>query len=209
MIAGPNGGGKSTVGAAALRKTGHDYFDPDTLTRQALERDPHLTHDEANSYAWHEGRRRLENAIARRSGYAFETTLGGTTITELLLKAANVGLPVHLWYVALESVDLHVERVARRVARGGHAIPEARIRARYATSMENLVRLLPHLAELSLYDNSADNDPEGGGKPVPKLLLHYARGRILEMAAPRETPAWAKPIIAAAIGLTIPPPPAA
>lgn len=92
---------------------------------------------------------------------------GGGTIPGLLLEAANVGLPVRIWYVGLASVDLHLERVRARVARGGHPIPEERIRTRYDRSRENLIRLrlLPHVAELKLFDNSRERDPADGSPP--------------------------------------------
>ena len=67
-----------------------------------------------------------------------------------------------VWYVGLDSVERHLERIRARVARGGHAIPEDQVRRRYDQSRLNLVRLLPGLAELHVYDNSADGDPAEG-----------------------------------------------
>jgi hypothetical protein len=149
--------------------------------------------------------RLLTRAIDERVGLAFETTLGGNTITELLARAANRGIDVNVWFVGLATVRLHIERVRRRVAKGGHDIPEARIRERYQRGRENLIRLLPRLAALRLFDNSTEADPDRGIAPVPALLLDYRRGRI---AAPRElralmsdTPQWAKPIVATALKL--------
>jgi hypothetical protein len=69
-----------------------------------------------------------------------------------------------------------------------------------------LIRLLPSLTELRVYDNSGDADPEKGAVPVPVLLLHVRRGRLM---APRDlsvTPAWAKPLVAAAIRIGTNPP---
>ena len=96
-----------------------------------------------------------------------------------------------------------------RKARGGHDIPEAKVRERYRRSRENLIRLLPVLTALRVFDNSAEADPAAGVAPAPKLLLDVRRGWI---AAPRElrtllsaTPAWAKPIVAAAMKLHLRP----
>jgi hypothetical protein len=84
---------------------------------------------------------------------------------------------------------------------GGHDIPEADIRRRFETSRANLVELLPRLTALRLYDNSAEADPAKGLAPVPKLVLHVDRGRIV--APKREdllgTPQWAKAIVAKAL----------
>jgi predicted ABC-type ATPase len=102
--------------------------------------------------------------------FVFETTLGGRSMTGLLLKAANVGIPVRIVYVGLESADLHLRRVRARVRRGGHDIPEERIRQRYSSSRRNLVQLIPHLAELRVLDNSADADPTTAARPEPKPI---------------------------------------
>ncbi len=52
----------------------------------------------------------LERAIAERLNFAFETTLGGRTITALLDAALSAGVEVRVWYVGLSSVDLHIAR---------------------------------------------------------------------------------------------------
>jgi predicted ABC-type ATPase len=132
--------------------------------------------------------------------FAFETTLGGKTICGLLLTGAARGAEIHLSFVGLASPELHIERVRRRVAAGGHDIPQEKIRQRFTTSRENLVRLLPHLATLYLYDNSVEAGPAQGRKPRPLLLLHMERGKVVRRVALDEVPGWAKPILAAALG---------
>lgn len=199
VLAGTNGAGKSTVGGAQVRAQGADYFNPDEATKQLLAANPGLSLDEANSTAWAEGKRRLEEAISQKSNYAFETTLGANTIPKLLARAAAEGMAVHMWYCGLASADMHVARVRARVGHGGHDIPEAKIRERYDTSRENLVELIPRLAELYLYDNSAEGDPQAGVAPKPVLLLHLAEGQVVFMCKPDQAPAWAKPIIMAAL----------
>jgi predicted ABC-type ATPase len=186
------------VGGAAFRKAGADYFNPDELTRTLLKAQPGLTLEQANSIAWLEGKHLLECAIDEKLDLVFETTLGGNTITALLERAAESGLDVRVWYVGLASPELHIARVRARVAKGGHDIPEDKIRERFDRSRTNLIRLLPKLTSLRLYDNSEDGDPAKAG-PNPKLILHLEEGRIVEMLALKEVPQWAQPIVAAAL----------
>lgn len=199
VLAGTNGAGKSSVGGEALRQAGGEYFNPDEATRRFMKRYPHLSLEEANARAWRMGRLLLQRAIAERLRFAFETTLGGRTMTGLLMKAANVGIPVRIWYVGLASVDLHIARVRARMRRGGHAIPEERIRHRYDTSRRNLIVLLPHLTELLLFDNSRERDPAAGQAPELLLILHLKRGQLVRSCPLAEIPEWAKPIVQAAI----------
>jgi len=199
VLAGTNGAGKSSIAGAMLLRRRVEYFNPDEAARRILAANPGISQTQANGAAWHEGRRLLERAIAEHLDFAFETTLGGRTITGLLERAAAQGIEVRVWYVGLTSPALHVARVRARVARGGHDIPEARIRERYDASRLNLIRLLPSLIELWVYDNSREADPHAGVAPEPRLVLHLRRGAIVGPRDLSGTPEWAKAIVAAAI----------
>ena len=198
VLAGTNGAGKSSIGGAFLRQSGGQYFNPDEVARAMRVADPSLDASAANGRAWASGRRLLEDAIRDRHDFAFETTLGGSTITGLLLEASRQGFEVRVWYAGLATQELHVARVAARVRHGGHDIPEQDIRRRYDQSRRNLVVLLSHLHELQVYDNSAEGDPTTGATPRPKLVLHLQRGKIIGPPILGRTPAWARPIVAAA-----------
>ncbi len=143
----------------------------------------------------------MERVVAERCNFAFETTLGGNTITRLLDIALSAGIEVRIWYVGLRSPELHIARVQARVARGGHSIPEATICARYNSSRFNLIQLLPKATEVLLYDNSEEADPHTGKAPQPLLVAHIMRGRIVSSCRLSLTPEWAKPIMAAAMKL--------
>ena len=188
------------VGEAA-RARGAEYFNPDEVARRIRAAAPGLSAIEVNAAAWNEGRRLLEKAIAIDGNFAFETTLGGSTITRLLIQAADRGLEVRVWYVGLTSPALHIARVKARVAKGGHDIPEAKIRERYDLGRENLIKLLPKLTELWVYDNSHEADPDTGAAPRPMLLLHMVNRKIIAPADLSKTLPWAKPIVAAALRL--------
>jgi len=198
LLAGVNGAGKSSVGGAALLRNKVDYFNPDEAARSLMAAHPDMALDAANSHAWEFGRRGLERALAQGLNFAFESTLGARTIPQMLIDGARQGAQIHVWYAGLASPELNIQRVKARAAAGGHDVPEARIRERYESSRANLVRLLPHLASLRLYDNSAEGDPKAGKRPRPLLLLHVEAGRIVSHVALGKVPQWAKPILAAA-----------
>lgn len=200
-LAGTNGAGKSSIAGATFRASGAEYFNPDEAAAAIRAASPGMTQAEANSQAWFEGKRLLEKAIAGRLDFAFETTLGGNTITNLLEHALEAGIEVRVLYTGLSSLELHIARVRARVAKGGHDIPEADIRRRYDRGLLNLIRLLPRLTELRVYDNSDEADPHSGVAPTPKLVLHLDAGRIMNAGDLASTPDWAKPIVAAAMKL--------
>ena len=201
VCAGVNGAGKSSIVGAMFLEEGIKYFNPDEATRLIAAANPKISNDDANSQAWYQGKRLLERAIAERLDFAFETTLGGTTITALLGKALREGFEVRIWYIGLEGPQLHISRVRSRVEQGGHDIPENKIRQRYTESRLNLIHLLPDLTELLLYDNSDDADPAKGQPPEPKFILHVQQGRISGSCDLTSVPEWAKPIVAAVLKL--------
>ena len=202
VLAGVNGAGKSSIVGATIRDKGGEYYNPDEAAREIVAANAGLGQTEANAAAWEQGRTLLERAIDQGLDFTFETTLGGSTMPGLLAEAAKRGVEVHVFYVGLGSADTHIERVRQRVRAGGHDIPEADIRRRYRHSLINLVKLLPVLTELRVYDNSATADPATGQAPQPVLVLHMERGRIVGPSDLTSTPAWAKPIVAAALELT-------
>ena len=199
VLAGVNGSGKSSIAGAAFREHGSDYYNPDEAARALKRANAGMTQIQANSAAWHRGREMLERSIMQRLEFAFETTLGASTIPKLLIDAARQGIEVHVWYAGLTTPELHIARVRARVARGGHDIPEEAIRRRFEHSRLNLITLLPALAALRIYDNSVEADPASGKTPKPVLVLHMERRRILNPQDLPQVPDWAKPIAAAAM----------
>ena len=200
VLAGVNGAGKSSIGGQHLLDvSGMPWFNPDTFAREYREATG-CDQEGANATAWGEGMRRLDEAVANGTNYAFETTLGGRTVPAKIAAAAATH-DVAIWYCGLASPELHIARVKARVASGGHDIPEDKIRERCESSLVNLIALLPRLSSLMAYDNSAQAQP---GKPIPDpvLVLDVYEGKILfpdTAAAMGATPDWAKPLLEAAL----------
>lgn len=195
VIAGVNGAGKSSVIGSWLRGAGGEYFNPDEATQVLQRQDDNISLDEANASAWQTGYDQLSLAIETGEDYTFETTLGGNSITNKLHEAIGRGRSVRILYCGLESVELHVQRVAERVTRGGHDIPIEKIHQRYESSISNLVGLIPVCDQLVVFDNSA---PLEDGKPSPIKLLHL-NGDSFELEPIQSMPEWAKPLASVAI----------
>lgn len=201
VLAGVNGAGKSSIGGHLLERAGLAWFNPDTFARELMA-ETGLDLAAASERAWHEGMRRLDDAVAQRHNHAFETTLGGHTVATRILDATR-SHDVLMWFCGLSSPERHIARVAARVARGGHDIPEAKIRERYPRALANLIALMPHLARLQVHDNSTEAAADGT-LPDPTLLLEMESGRPTrpmpdDLRALRRTPEWAKAVVEAAM----------
>jgi predicted ABC-type ATPase len=130
VLAGPNGAGKSTSAPRVLSgvRRVHEFVNADVIAKE-----DGLSDIEA-------GRRTLERlaALAReRRDVAFETTLASKGLLPRIRAMRATGYLFHLTFFWLPSADMAVQRVARRVAAGGHSIPEVVIRRRYERGLEH------------------------------------------------------------------------
>ncbi len=201
VLAGVNGAGKSSIGGHLLEQAGLTWFNPDTFASEFMA-ETGCDQSDANGVAWREGMRRMDEAIAHGTHYAFETTLGGRTVPAKI-KAATESHDVMVWFCGLSSPEQHIARVDARVAAGGHDIPEAKIRERYPAALENLIALMPYLAHLQVYDNSTDANA-GEAIPDPVLVAEMASGKLVwpaNLKSLKRTPGWAKPLLEAALTL--------
>jgi predicted ABC-type ATPase len=201
VLAGVNGAGKSSIGGHLLARNGLTWFNPDTFARE-LKAATGCDQETANANAWQESMRRLEEAIAKGLSHAFETTLGGNSMTAKILEATKTHA-VLIWFCGLSSPELHIARVEARVAAGGHPIPEEKIRERYPLAQMNLIKLMPHVAYIKVYDNSAEAAADGT-VPDPILVLEMENGQVISPApedldALQRAPEWVKPILEAAL----------
>lgn len=197
VAAGTNGAGKSAIVGEFLAAKGGAYFNPDLAARKLIQKG--VPTEQANANAWKLGFNALQRAIDNNQDFSFETTLGGNTIARELHKAIKARLKVYIWYVGLASPELHIARVRARVGRGGHEIPEAKIRERYPKSLANLVSFIGTAAEVHLFDNSSES---ADGLPRAMRVFRMRGKRIIEPdleALMTQTPNWAKPVVAAAV----------
>lgn len=197
VAAGTNGAGKSSIVGEFLGRAGGAYFDPDVMARQLIA--VGQSQDDANALAWRYGFEGLRRAVATGGSFAFETTLGGTSIAHELHRAIDAGHSVCIWYVGLASPELHIARVRARVARGGHDIPEAKIRERYPRSLANLAELIGKAAEIHVFDNSTET---ASGLCAVECVFRMRERRIVEPDVEvlmKQAPEWAKPVVAAAV----------
>lgn len=199
VIAGVNGAGKSSIAGASVRNAGGDYFNPDEIARSLMQADAQLSLSQANAQAWKMGFDQLSRAIKDGRDYTFETTLGGNSICQLLHDAIDQGHDVRIFFCGLASPDLHIERVASRVANGGHDIPEDKIRERWKGAIHNMLGLIPKCSAVRVFDNSEPADESG-----PHLVCLFSlTGDVFDSHPVNPMPEWAKPLASAAIKRTL------
>lgn len=103
---------------------------------------------------------RLEDLIAARADVVLETTLATRTHARRIRGWKAAGYRFELIYLRLPSVETSLARVAHRVERGGHGIPEETLRRRYPLSLQYLETTYKPLADRWQVWSSGGDMPE-------------------------------------------------
>ena len=143
IVAGPNGAGKTTFASDYLvgPRAHFAFVNADEIAREAVQ--PILHRQSADVRAARIMLERIDSLVTARADFAFETTLATLSYARKIPVWRRSGYIASLVYLRLPSVEASMERVRRRVAAGGHGIPEEIIRRRFGKStgyFENLYK---------------------------------------------------------------------
>ena len=153
VIAGPNGAGKSTAAPYLLKQALGvlEFVNADQIAVGLSAYAPETVSFEAGRIML----KRLHELAASQVSFAFESTLSSRSFALFLGRCKTQGYRVQLFYVALPSASLAVNRVALRVKRGGHNIAREDIERRFQRSLSNLFELYIPLADRwAILDNA-------------------------------------------------------
>lgn len=158
MIAGPNGAGKTTFAREFLpNEAGCPVFlNADLIAAGLAPFAPETAAVQAGRLMLQE----MARFFAAGQSFAFETTLSGRGYLSHIRDWQASGYRVKLIFLRLDTPEEAIARVAQRVRQGGHHIPEATVRRRFASGLANFEHLYtPVVDAWALYDNA-------GAQPV-------------------------------------------
>lgn len=96
---------------------------------------------------------RIRSCISRGVCFTQETTLSGSLTARTARTAREHGYYIRMFYVGLDSAEESLLRIANRVRKGGHDIPEQDVRRRFAGRARALAAVLPYCDEAVFFDN--------------------------------------------------------
>lgn len=175
VFAGTNGAGKSTI-SFQMREYVGTIIDPDQIAKSINPIDPRS----ADLSAGREAVKKIRDLIRRKENFAIETTLSGSFVLRHMKTAKEQGYKVVMYYIGLQDVQMHIDRVASRVEQGGHWIAEEDIRYRYGQSLSNLKPALEISDEVTIIDNT--------GKPEIVAEIKHSQISFCH----EEIPVWAR-----------------
>ncbi|HWZ03877.1 MAG TPA: hypothetical protein VNX40_09740, partial [Mucilaginibacter sp.] len=103
---------------------------------------------------------RIDTLMKIEKDFAIETTLSTRSYVGMIKKARQMGYEITLVYFWLSSPEEAKQRVATRVSKGGHHIPDDIIERRYFKGIYNLFHLYIPICDLWLIFNNTLGAPE-------------------------------------------------
>lgn len=139
IISGCNGAGKTTASYTVLPEIldCREYVNADEIAKGLSPFNPESVAIEAGRLMLE----RIDYLMTAGVSFSIETTLATKSYVNLVRRAHKEGYNVKLLFFWLESPEMAKLRVAERVAKGGHNIPEDVIERRYYAGIRNLFNL--------------------------------------------------------------------
>lgn len=184
IVAGPNGSGKSSAYQDTDIEAGGRsvwIINPDLLTAriravEGLEQDAANLAAVVRIEAW------IDASLDVHKTIGVETVLSTGKYRRLVAKAKANGFAIWLLYAVLDSPERNVERVRLRVRKGGHDVPEEKIRSRHAASLAQFPWFLEHADRAWIYDNSGARPRQIGGKEEGVITLDGNALKVIKRA---------------------------
>jgi predicted ABC-type ATPase len=154
IIAGCNGAGKTTASFTILPEMLNckEFVNADSIAAGLSPFNPESVAIEAGRIML----MRINELLRAGVDFAFETTLATRSYLSLINDAQAAGYKVTLLFIWLDSPETAIQRVARRVAKGGHNIPQDVVARRYYRGISNLIALFIPITDTWMIVNSTN-----------------------------------------------------
>lgn len=181
IISGPNGAGKTTASYTVLPRILQckEFVNADEIARGLSPFNPESVAIEAGRLML----KRIGELLQRNESFSIETTLSTRSYFRLVEKAHSQGYDVTLLYFWLKSPQQAIERVAERVAKGGHDIPKDIIVRRYWEGLGNLFKIYMPIVDTWILVNNSETPRSivaTGGKDQQTIIKDSKHFKTIE-----------------------------
>jgi predicted ABC-type ATPase len=154
IIAGANGVGKTTFARAFLREYDYEFLNADEIAKNLSAENPSQRKISAGKLFF----QKLAEAVAQNKSLLIESTLSGRYLEKFLKNLRRENYQIRIVFIYVDAPDILIERIAERVKKGGHFVPDEDVRRRFVRGRRNFRQIYKNLAdECFLYYNTEDN----------------------------------------------------
>ncbi len=154
IIAGANGVGKTTFARAFLREYDYEFLNADEIAKSLSAENPQEKKISAGKLFF----QKLKKSVEDNKSLLIESTLSGRYLQKFLKNLKGENYQIRIVFLFADSTEILIERIAERVTKGGHFVPNEDVRRRFVRGKENFWQIYRNLAdEWFLYYNMKDN----------------------------------------------------
>lgn len=155
IIAGCNGAGKTTASFTILPRilNCEEFVNADEIAHGLSPFHPETVAVEAGRLML----KRIDELLNNEVSFSIETTLATKSYANLIKNAHRKGYKVNLLFFWIDSPEMAVERVAKRVREGGHNIPTDVILRRYTAGIKNFFNIYKDIVDYWILVDNATN----------------------------------------------------
>jgi predicted ABC-type ATPase len=143
IIAGANGVGKTTFARAFLREYDYEFLNADEIAKSLSAENPAEKKISAGKLFFQKLYKNIEN----HRSLLIESTLSGHYLEKVLKNLRDENYQTTIVFLFADSPEILIERIAERVKKGGHFVPDEDVRRRFARGKRNFWKVYKDLAE--------------------------------------------------------------
>ncbi|MDQ3748918.1 MAG: zeta toxin family protein [Acidobacteriota bacterium] len=157
VIAGGNGVGKTTFARAFLQEYDYEFLNADEIAKSLSAENPAGKKISAGKLFF----QRLNEAITQNKSLLIESTLSGRYLQKFIERLQKQDYQIRIVFLFVESTEILIERIAERVKKDGHFVPDEDVKRRFMRGKQNFWKTYRNLAtRWSLVYNSDRNFQE-------------------------------------------------
>lgn len=144
VIAGANGAGKTTFAREFLiENSDYEFLNADEIAKSINPQDP----AKSGITSGREFFATLHDLVENGRSFIIESTLSGRYLEKHIALWKQRGYEIKIVFLVVESIDVLLERIAERVKKGGHYVPDADVRRRFLRGKNNFSGIYKTLAD--------------------------------------------------------------